>query len=130
MGLQENRLIKVVQDENIPTHLNQLREFASHSINFDLDWDEWKSGYEAILNLNGYVLGQIVEAILFVARDDLGKEAIRESVKTLQVRKAASPSDKSIKLADGVLSLEVSPEAGWDGVYSRSEVQEFLTENL
>lgn len=130
MGLKEKRLINVVKDENIPSHQFMLKEQFGIEMAFDLDWDEWTDGYDAVLNLNGYVLGQAVDGIAKVARDSEGKEAIREQVKTIRVRRNDDPAQKSIGLEGGHLALVVAPAEGWEGVFSGAAVAEYLTEHL
>lgn len=130
MGLKENRIIQTIKEENIPSNKFMLKDHFGIEMEFDVNFDEWKSGYEAVLNLNGYVLGQATEAVGQVARDDMGKQAIQESVKTIKAVRVDSPDKKELKLEDGALVLYVAPEHGWDGVFGKAEITEFLTENL
>ncbi len=130
MGLKEKRLINVVKDENIPSHKEYAKANFGFDVEFDLNWDEWTDNYDAVLNLNGYVLDQAMQALYFVGRDAEGKDAIQDGVKTIKVVHLQDSGQKSMTLGSGVLTLSVAPAAGWDGVFHNNDIKTYLTDNL
>lgn len=130
MGLKERRIIQNIQDNEIPSHVRMYKELTGIELEFDIDWNDFQDKYDAVLNLNGFVLQQAQDAFHGVGRDDLGKQALAEQVRTLKVVRVDDPAQRSVTLADGVLTLTVAPDHSWDGIIANSDIQEFLTENL
>jgi len=130
MGLKENRLIAHIQENEYPFHQRTFEEATGAPLEIEVDFDAWSQDHEGLLNLNGYVLGQFTEIIPRIAVDDLGKEALRESVKKLKVTRVDDAASKSMTLENGVLHLAVAPAAGFDGVFRNSEIKEYLTDHL
>ncbi len=130
MGLKEKRLITVIEDENIPFHKRNYSEFVGGDLTIEVNWDEWSSDHEGLLNLNGYVLQQFTDSLNQIGLDAAAKEALTEGVKTLKVNRAADAAGKSISLKDGTLELTVAPVEKWDGVITASEIKDYLLDNL
>jgi len=131
MGLKEKRLMKVIEDENMPFHKNSYNEMTGGGeLQLDIDWDEWANDYEGLLNLNGYQIQQFTDAVRRLTGDDMGKEALREQVKTIKIVRVEDPAEKSIELGDGVLTIRTAPSKEWDGVVNASAIGDYLTDNL
>ncbi len=131
MGLKENRLRKVIEDENIPYHIRNYKEhFGGGDLEVQIDWDEWSSDHDGLLNLNGYVLQQFTDSLNKVGSDDAAKQALREGLEKVHVVRVENASDASVALADKVLTLRVAPVHAWDGVVHSSDIATCLLDNL
>lgn len=130
MGLKETRVINHIRDNEIPFHQRTFKEFTGADLAFDIDWDQWKSDHQGLLNLNGYVLQQFTDSLNKIGRDDAAAGALRDGVRTIKVVRVEEPSAASIALEDGALIVHVAPAAGWDGVIDSSAIREYLLGNL
>jgi len=130
VGLKETRVINHIRDNEIPFHQRNYKEFAGGDLAFDIDWDQWTSDHQGLLNLNGYVLQQFTDSLNKIGRDDAAAQALRDGVKTIKVVRVEEPSAASIALENGVLTFHVAPAAGWDGVIDSSAIRDCLLDNL
>ncbi len=130
MGLKETRVINHIRDNEIPFHQRNYNQFTGGDVAFDIDWDQWKSDHQGLLNLNGYVLQQFTDSLNRIGRDEAAAQALRDAIKTIKVVRVEEPSAASIALENGVLALHVAPAAGWDGVIDASGIREYLLDNL
>ncbi len=131
MGLKEKRLMKVIEDENIPFHVNTFKDVTKGGeLTIEIDWDEWADDHEGLLNLNGYAIQQFTDALVQVAIDDLAAEALREQVKTLRIERIGTSVTPSIELGAGTLTLRVAPAASWEGVVRNSDIKAYLLDTI
>lgn len=130
MGLKEKKLRKVIEDENIPFHARTFKDYCGGELEVDIDWDEWMSDYEGLLNLNGYQIQQFTDSLNLLGHDADTKEAVAESIRTVKIERADAPEDRSIELSAGVLSIRTSPSAGWEGAFNGREIADYLLDNL
>jgi len=130
MGLKEKKLRSVVENENLPFHIRTFKEYCGGDLEIEIDWDQWMSDHEGLLNLNGYQIQQFTDALNLVGHDADTKEAMAEGVRKLKIERADSPDAKSMALADGTLTIAAAPAAGWDGVFSGREIADHLLNNL
>jgi len=131
MGLKEKRLMAVIEEENIPYHVENYRQVTDGGeLAFEVDWDQWADDHQGLLNLNGYQLQQFTDALHIVAADAMGKQALRDGLRTVKVVRVEDPADSEVALSDGVLEIKTAPAAGWDGVTRGREIADHLLDTL
>lgn len=130
MGLREKRIIEYLQNEQIPFHQRNFKDITGCDLAVEVDWDDWSSDYDGVLNLNGYVLQQFTDSLNQIGLDNAAKEALGEGIKIVKVVKVGDPADRGLQLEGGVLTLHVAPEAGWEGVIPSGNIKDYLLENL
>lgn len=117
MGLIENRLIKLGKEEWVPAAQKELRELTSGQQVYEVDWTTFSSDADALQNLQNQGLRRINGAFRNICRDDLGKEAVNEQIKKIVVRNVATPAEKSVSLAEGVVTVLGAWGKGSDGYF-------------
>lgn len=73
---------------------------------------------------------QVVNAFRMIGTDDLGREALRNAVKRIVVRNVAEAGQKSLALADGVLTLTCAFSKSPGGRFTHDEIRDFLVAKL
>ncbi|GAB4454163.1 MAG: hypothetical protein OHK0029_08450 [Armatimonadaceae bacterium] len=128
MGLQERRQIERLKTESVPEYEKRLKEYFGKEIPYETDWESFD--LEATYSANNF-FNFIANALEAVGRDDLGKEAIRESIHRIVVRNITDPKAKKLSLSEGTLLLEAALGSDdWDGRISDSEIITYLENTL
>lgn len=123
MGLKEKTIKRTIEEDNIPYHQSNYTSVTDGGqLNFDINWEDWLSDHEGILNLNGYVLQRFTDSLNPRTANPDVKEALREGLKAVKIERAESPAEKEIAFEDDVLRMKVSPKDGFDGVFSQTEI--------
>jgi hypothetical protein len=130
MGLIENRLIKLGKEEWVPGAQKDLRELTGGQQVYEIDWTTFTSDADALQNLQNQGLRRINSAFRNICRDELGKEAVNEQIKKIVVRNVASPSEKSVSLADGVVTVLGAWGKGSDGYFVDLDMAKIIEKSL
>jgi hypothetical protein len=130
MGLEEKRKIKEYQDTIIPERTTELAEIVGGTINYDIDWDSFADDSEALRFLDNLSCHRINMAMRTICTDDLGKEAVRDVVKSIKLRNVPSKDQMSIEVGNGSLSMALNYAKGTEGYYSDGEIRNALMAKL
>jgi hypothetical protein len=130
MGLIEKRLIKQGQEEWVPAAQKELRELTGGEQVYEVDWTTFSSDADALQNVQNQGLRRINGAFRNICRDDLGKEAANEGVTSILLKNVANPSEKSISLAEKVVTIQCAWAKGSDGYFSDLEIQKAIEKAL
>jgi hypothetical protein len=130
MGLIENRLIKLGKEEWVPGAQKDLRELTGGQQVYEIDWTTFTSDADALQNLQNQGLRRINSAFRNICRDELGKEAVNEQIKKIVVRNVASPSEKSVSIADGVVTVLGAWGKGSDGYFVDLDMAKTIEKSL
>lgn len=130
MGLIEKRLIKQGQEEWIPGAIKELRELTGGQQVYEVDWNSFSTDAEALNNVQNQGMRRINAAFRAICCDNLGKEAANEGVKTVLLRNVAAPSEKSVEVKDGVVTVQCAWGKGGDGYFTDRELQLIIEKAL
>ncbi len=130
MGLEERRKIKELQDVTIPERTGELAEITGGSIQYDIDWDSFAEDAEGLNFMDNLACHRINMALRVICSDDLGKEAVRDAVKTIKLSNSKDMTDRSMSLESGTFSMRYPFAMRTDGYYSDNEIREFLMQKL
>jgi len=123
MGLIEKRLIKKGQEEWVPEANKELQEVTKGSQVYEVDWATFETDADGLNNVQNQALRRITAAFRVVCSDDLGKEAVHESVKKIVVRNVGTHAEKSIVVKDGAAVVSGAWGKGVDGYFTDREIQ-------
>src|SRR5262245_5499448 len=129
--LEEKREIKKATDEWLPAKNRELAELSGGgSMAFEVDWTTFAGDLKAMnwLEFNGPQ--QVVNAFRMIGTDDLGKEALRESVKKVVVKNTAQEPAKAMSLESGVFTLTCAFAQSPGGRFTHDQIKEFLVSKL
>ncbi len=123
MNLTTRRMLKEIKEITVKAEAD-LRERTGLDIGLTVDEASFPED-EAVLNdfhvHRIYGLDSIQEAIAAVTVDELGKEAVEESIKKIVLANTAKSwkedGGRSLRLEDGVLTVSVSFSESSDSLY-------------
>ena len=130
MGLNERRKIKDLQDTTFPGRVKEIEEICGKPIPYDVDWNSLADDLEALNFIDNISCHRLNMAPRVICSDDLGKEAVRDTVKRVRLRNVKSKDDKSLSFADGTLEMACAYAAGLDGAFSDNEIRTELLNHL
>jgi hypothetical protein len=131
MSLEEKREIKKATEGWLPEKNRELTELSGGgTMTFDVDWSTFAGDLKGMnwLEFNGPQ--QVVNAFRMIGTDDLGREALRESVRKIVVKNAKDAAQKSLALEGGVLTLTCAFAQSPGGRFTHDEIKAFITSKL
>lgn len=131
MGLQEKRAAKAIEEQYVGDYQTEINEIVGKELPININWDTFEMDY--IKFVPSVCLQRVTDAFKEVCTDDLGKEAIAESINSIEVFCIANDGaedKKELKIADGVFSLTACWGGHHSGYFSDLVIREFLENNL
>jgi hypothetical protein len=129
--LDEKREIKKATDDWLPAKNKELAELSGGgAMTFDVDWTTFAGDLQGMnwLEFNGPQ--QVVNAFRMIGTDDLGREALRESVKKVVVRNVKEAGKKAMAMDAGVFTLSCAFAQSPGGRFTHDEIRAFLASKL
>lgn len=106
MGLAEKRLAETIKTDKFPEFQSKLNELSGYDLKVEIDWNTFTAFDQYPLNrLANYVFSDITEFVQGICSDDMGKEAMQESVKGIHISNSDKEGDFKMELKDNVLYL-------------------------
>lgn len=130
MGLEERRKIKELQDEVLPGRVSEIEEICGAAIPYDVDWASFDGDLEGLNYMDNISCHRLNMALRVICSDDLGKEAVRDTLKTVRLRNVKSTDDKALAFSGGTLEMACAYAAGLSGAFSDNEIREELLAHL
>jgi len=130
MGLNERRKIKELQDTTFPERTAELTEITGGNIAYNVDWDSFADDYEALNFLDNISCHRTNMALRVICADDLGKEAVQESLKVIKLKNVKTKPEMQITFGEGVLEMHCAYALRTDGMFSDGEIRELLMKHL
>ncbi len=110
MGLAERRATLEFQNNSYPTLKQRIDEAAGFDVPLDIDWASIAQPNDASWYQEGWTkiyFEPVIEAFKTICVDDLGRQALKESLKKVEIRNSGEFSDRrGITYADGVLRID------------------------
>ena len=130
MGLNEKRKVKELQDVILPGRSKEIEEICGKAIPYEVDWPSVQDSAEALNFMDNVSCHRLNMALRMICQDDMGKEAVRDGLKTIKLKNVADKSAKKLSFAGGVLEMQCAWAQGLDGAFSDNEIRALLTEKL
>lgn len=130
MGLPERRKIKELQDVTFPERVKEIEEICGAPIPYEVDWDSLSDDMEALNFIDNISCHRLNMALRVICQDDMGKEAVRESLKKVQLKNVKTRDQMSLTFAGGVLAMHCAYAQRTDGMFSDNEIRSLLEKNL
>src|SRR5262249_32148508 len=130
MGLNERRKIKELQETTLPGRVKEIEEICGKAIPYEVDWDSLADDATALNFIDNVSCHRLNMALRVICQDDLGKEAVREELKVVKMKKVKEKSAMNISFNDGVLEVRCDYAQGASGMFSDGEIREELMKKL
>ncbi|MES2820475.1 MAG: hypothetical protein V4812_15995 [Pseudomonadota bacterium] len=140
-NVSERRAIAAYQEGAYVAKLQEVQAAAGFDVPVEVQWNSIAlSGYADSYADEGFWTGifftPLTQALKEVARDDMGKEALKDKLKSVVVHynkdtAPASAYEDGVSFADGVLTLNFQPYSNVDDVKERAAaIQKVLEAGL
>jgi hypothetical protein len=130
MGLNERRKIKELQDTTLPERVKEIEEICGKQIPYEVDWDSLADDAEGLNFLDNISCHRLNMALRTICVDDMGKEAVRDSLSLVKLKNVKEKSEMKISFDAGVLEMHCAYALRTDGMYSDNEIREVLMSKL
>jgi hypothetical protein len=115
MGLIEKRIIKEAKDTWVPAEQEDMRAIANSDVVIDIDWASFETDEPALRNLQHLGVRKLSNAFRVICVDELGKEAVRESIKRVVVLNVKDAKEGTVSVENGTATLRGAFAKGSDG---------------
>ena len=129
MGLAEKRKIKELQDTVLPEREAEIVEICGAAIPYEVDWDSFADDLEGLNFMDNLSCHRLNMALRVICMDDMGKEAVAESVKVIRLKNVAK-DEMRLALVDGALEMHCAYALRTDGMWGDDEIRTELMAHL
>jgi hypothetical protein len=126
----ERRKIKELQDEVLPGRVKEIEEICGKPIPYEVDWDSLAEDAAGLNFLDNISCHRLNMALRMICLDDMGKEAVRESLKLIRLRNVADAAARHISFDGGILEMHCAYALGTGGMIGDGEIRDVLMAKL
>ena len=130
MGLDEKRKIKELKETTFPERTRELAEITGSPIAYDVDWDSLAADLDALNFIDNLSCHRTNMALRVICADDLGKQAVKEGLRTIKLKNVKDKGAMKISFAGGALEMHCAYALRTDGMFSDGEIRKVLTDGL
>lgn len=125
MGLAERRAIKEFQDKSLPALRAEIEKVAGKPLELDIQWEQLAREDYADIYADSWrkvYFQPLITALKSIARDELGKEALREGLNKVVFcnTRGSSSAESAISFSAGELTIDHEPCTNVDYVEERA----------
>lgn len=130
MGLNERRKVKELQDVTFPGRVKEIEEICGRAIPYEVDWDSLADDAGALNFIDNISCHRLNMALRVICQDDMGKEAVRDGLKSIKLKNVKDKSAMKLSFASGVLEMHCAYALRTDGMFSDNAIRELLVQKL
>jgi hypothetical protein len=130
MGMNERRKIKELQDVTLPGRVKEIEEICGKPVGYDVDWDSLVDDAEGLNFLDNISCHRLNMALRMICQDDLGKEAVRDGLKSVKLKNVKDKAAMRMDFQNGVLEMHCAYAMGASGMFSDNEIRQVLEKSL
>ena len=130
MGLAEKRLAKEIQAEKLPAFESKIKEIAGYDIKVDIDWDSFTAYDSYPLSRLDIVFSDLEGFVKKICSDEMGQEALQESMKTIKITNTDNRDEVNMELNDQVLDLKFQLAGDSFSSYTDSQIASYVEKQL
>lgn len=130
MGLAERRKIKELQETTLPARVREIEEICGVPIPYVVDWDSLADDVEGLNFLDNLSCHRLNMALRVICQDELGKEAVRDGLKTIKLGNVKSKDAMKMTFEAGVLEMHCAYALRTDGMFSDGDIRALLMQKL
>jgi len=123
-------MIRTLTETTLPEREREITEICGSAARYEVAWDTLQSDAAGLNFLDNVSCHRLNMALRTIALDPLGKEALRDGLKAVKLSNVASPDEKSLGFAGGVLEMHCAYAAGLSGAFSDGEIYQVLMKGL
>lgn len=128
MGLAEKKRIKSIEEQEIVDIKKSLNDTLEKTVDININWDTFET-VKQIQEIPYQCLKRLFEGLKKIAADDMGKEALQESLTAIKINNISDSAAKKITLEDNVLIIDANWEDFGSGIFTPEDYTKQI-ENL
>ncbi|WP_020530097.1 hypothetical protein [Flexithrix dorotheae] len=129
MGLQEKKAIQGIKDQYMGDLQKELNDIVGKELPIEMDWDSFSKDIDAIKFIPGVAVKRSIDAFREVCNDDMGKEAVQESINQLaitNIEQENAEANKTMEVKDGVFTIKASFGGHYSGFFNDTQIKDYL----
>ncbi len=130
MGLAERRKMKELQESVLPGRVKEIAEICGAEIPYEVDWDSFNDDLQGLNFMDNLSCHRLNMALRVICMDEMGKEAVRDSLKVVRLRNVKAKSDMKIVFSDGALEMHCAYALLTEGMHSDGDIRQVLMNGL
>jgi len=130
MGLAEKRLAEEIKTDKLPKFESKLNEKAGYPIKVNIDWASFTAFDQYPLSRLDIVFDDIEGFVKKICQDDLGKEALKEKLSTIQITNSDKREDLKMELKDNTFALHFQLAGDQFSSYTDSQMADYVEKQL
>jgi hypothetical protein len=130
MGLNERRKIKELQETTFPERTKEIAEISGKAVPYDVAWETFAEDAGALNFVDNVACHRLNMALRVICQDDLGKQAVRDGLKSVKLTNVKAAADKKLSFEGGTLTMAGAYGQGLTGAWSDGEIRELLIAKL
>ena len=130
MGLNERRMMKELQETVFPARVKEIEEICGIAIPYEVDWDSMADDAEALRFIDNISCHRMNMALRVICADEMGKQAVRDSLKTIKLKNVKDPAAMKMQFQSGVLEMHCAYAMATGGMFSDNSIRQTLEQNL
>ncbi len=130
MGLNERRMIKELQDVTFPERVKEIEKICGKAIPYDVDWESLADDAPGLNFIDNLSCHRLNMALRVICRDEMGKEAIRDSLNLIKLVNVTNTSDMKMTFDGGVLEMHCAYAQGTTGMHRDDDIRALLESKL
>ena len=95
-----------------------------------MDWESLADDAETLNFIDNISCHRLNMALRVICQDDMGKEAVREGLKKINLKNVKDKSAMKLSFDGGVLDMRGAYALRTDGMFSDNEIRELLVKKL
>ena len=130
MGMQERQRIRDLTEKTLPEREKEITEICGGTARYEVDWDSLANDAEALRFLDNLSCHRLNMALRSISMDPMGKDALRDGLKTVKLRNVKTKEEMKMEFANGVLEMRCAYALRTDGMFNDMEIYKTLMEGL
>ncbi len=130
MGLQERQMIRDLSEKTLPEREKEITEICGGAAKYEVDWDSLANDAEGLRFLDNLSCHRLNMALRSISLDPMGKEALRDGLKTVKLRNVKSKEEMKMEFKNGVLEMHCAYALRTDGMFNDMEIYKTLMGGL
>jgi len=130
MGLQERQMIRDLTEKTLPEREKEITEICGGTARYEVDWDSMSNDAEALRFLDNLSCHRLNMALRTIALDPMGKDALRDGLKTVKLRNVKTKEEMKMEFNNGVLEMHCAYALRTDGMFNDGEIYKKLMGGL
>jgi hypothetical protein len=119
-----------LQDVTLPGRVKEIEEICGAPIPYDVDWDSFSDDLEGLNFMDNLSCHRLNMALRMICVDDMGKEAVRDTVKKIHLKNVKTKDEMALTFTDGVLDMHCAYALRTDGMFTDTDIRNLLLKHL